>query len=53
MDKLLAKKRLTVGTDMGLYSTIPPLFDLCGDNDLMSLSLAGVNPFLDLSLIHI
>jgi hypothetical protein len=41
------KKRLTLGTEDGLYSTIPPLFDLCGDNDLMSLSFAGVNPFLD------
>jgi hypothetical protein len=45
--KLLPKNRLTLGTENGLYSTIPPLFDLCGDNDLMSLSLAGVNPFLD------
>lgn len=43
----LLKNRLTLSTADGLYSTIPPLFDLCGDNDLMSLSLAGVNPFLD------
>jgi hypothetical protein len=44
---LVPKQRLTLSTDPALYSTIPPLFDLCGDNDLMSLSLAGVNPFLD------
>ena len=44
---LVPKKRLTLSTDPSLYSTIPPLFDLCGDNDLMSLSLAGTNLFLD------
>lgn len=44
---LVPKQRLTLGTEMGLYSTIPPLFDACGDNDLMSLSFTGVNPFLD------
>lgn len=38
---------LTVGNDFGLYSPIPPLFELCGDNDLISLSLSGINPFLD------
>lgn len=43
----MIKKRLTVTEGDGLYSPVPPLFDLCGDNDLMSLSLTGVQPFLD------
>lgn len=47
IEALLKKTRLTLGTEDGLYSTIPPLFDPCGDNDLMSLSFARVNPFLD------
>ena len=38
---------LSVVEDEGLYSPIPPLFDPCGDNDLVSLSLSGVSPFLD------
>jgi hypothetical protein len=38
---------MSVSSTDGLYSIIPPLFDPCGDNDLVSLSLAGVSPFLD------
>ena len=45
--KLLVTQTMSVGADEGLYTTIPPLFDPCGDNDLVSLSLAGVNPLLD------
>lgn len=45
--KLLVRQSMSIGSDEGLYTTIPPLFDPCGQNDLVSLSLAGVNPLLD------
>lgn len=45
--KLLVRQTMTVDPDAGLYTNIPPLFDPCGKNDLISLSLAGVNPLLD------
>lgn len=45
--KLLVNQTMSVGSEEGLYTTIPPLFDPCGQNDLVSLSLAGVNPLLD------
>ncbi|MCJ7529658.1 MAG: hypothetical protein MUO64_01340 [Anaerolineales bacterium] len=36
------------GATEPLYShTHAPLFDCCGNNDLMSLTVAGTNPFLD------
>ena len=36
------------GATEPLYShTHAPLFDCCGDNDLMSLTVAGASPFLD------
>jgi hypothetical protein len=36
------------GATEPLYShTHAPLFDCCGDNDLMSLTVAGTSPFLD------
>jgi hypothetical protein len=41
------KQRLTLGTEPSFYSTMPPLFDLCGKNDLMSLSFTQTQPFLD------
>jgi hypothetical protein len=45
--KLLIRQQMSVGSEDGLYTTIPPLFDVCGQNDLVSLSLSGVNPLLD------
>lgn len=41
------RQTMTVDTVPSLYSTIPPLFDLCGQNDLMSLSFTNTQPFLD------
>ena len=45
--KLLVRQQMSVSASDGLYTTIPPLFDVCGQNDLVSLSLNGVNPLLD------
>ncbi len=47
MDKKLElQNRLTVNTDPALFGC-NPLFEICGDGDLMSLSFASSQPFLD------
>jgi len=43
----LLVRQMDVSTKEGLYTTIPPLFDNCGGNNLIALSLSGVSPFLD------
>lgn len=45
--KLLVQQTMSVSGADGIYTTIPPLFDVCGQNDVVSLSLAGVSPLLD------
>lgn len=49
MGNKIFKPRLSnPGATEPLYShTHAPLFDCCGDNDLMSLTVAGASPFLD------
>ena len=46
MSNMRQVERLTLGTEASIYGCCG-VFDLCGDNDLISLSLAGVSPLLD------
>lgn len=46
MTSLRKVERLTLGDEATFYGCCG-VFDLCGDNDLISLSLAGVSPLLD------
>ena len=46
MSNLRKVERLTLGDEATFYGCCG-VFDLCGDNDLISLSLAGVSPLLD------
>jgi len=46
MDKLFVKRDLTLGTEPSLEGCCG-LFDMCSDQDLMSLSFEGTSKFLD------